>query len=88
MSKQALQQRLNELHAELAAATELDPGLRRSLREVADDIEKLLDEAEPDTDTGDLQDRVQQATVEFEAEHPRLSGILSDLADTLTKLGI
>jgi hypothetical protein len=88
MSKKALQQRLNELHTELAAATELDPGLRHSLREVANDIEKLLDEAEPDTDTGDLQNRVQQATVEFEAEHPRLAGILGDLADTLTKLGI
>ena len=88
MPKTALQQRLNELHAELAAATELDPGLKRSLREVADDIEKLLDEGEPRAGADELQGRVQQATVEFEAEYPRLSRILSDLADTLTKLGI
>lgn len=86
MSKQSLQKQLNELHDELASAADLDPQLRRQLREVADEIEaRLGDRAQTEED---LQARVRQATVDFEAEHPRLAHILGDLADTLTKLGI
>ncbi|NIW23455.1 MAG: DUF4404 family protein, partial [Gammaproteobacteria bacterium] len=43
---------------------------------------------EATTATNQLQARVRRATVDFEAEHPRLAHILEDLADTLTKLGI
>jgi hypothetical protein len=91
MSEKALRQQLNQLHRELATAAELDPELRDLLRAVAQDIEKLLGEnvAVDEEPAGEeLQARVQQATVEFEAEHPRLAHILGDLADTLTKLGI
>ena len=86
MPRQALRKQLTELHGELASASELDPELRELLREVAGDIEKLLGE-EPST-ADQLQGRIRQATVDFEAEHPRLAHILGDLADTLTKLGI
>lgn len=91
MPKKALQQHLSELHDELATTGDLDPALRRQLRNVADDIEILLgEETAPETATagGQLQGRVQQATVDFEAEYPRLARILGDLADTLAKLGI
>ncbi len=91
MPRKALQQHLSELHEELASANDLDPALRQQLRHVADDIETLLGEtAEPETAPAgaQLQDRVQQATVEFEAEYPRLARILGDVADTLAKLGI
>lgn len=91
MSKEALEQRLTELHDELASATHLDPELRGLLRDVADDIETLL--AEQPTGAGgassdDVRNRIRQATVEFEAEHPHVAHILGDLADALTKLGI
>ena len=91
MPKNVLQQHLTELHTELASASELDPALRRQLRDVAADIEALLGEeaADEQTSTADqLRQRLRQATVEFEAEHPRFAAILGDLADTLTKLGI
>jgi hypothetical protein len=91
MPKKALQQQLSELHDELASAADLDPALRQQLRDVADDIETLLgEEAAPPTATAGehLQERVQHATVEFEAEYPRLARILGDVADTLAKLGI
>ncbi|HSG63522.1 MAG TPA: DUF4404 family protein [Gammaproteobacteria bacterium] len=91
MPKKALQQRLNELHGELGTTSELDPELERLLREVANDIERLLDESTPRerTQAGEeLEDRIRHITVDFETEHPRLAHILSDLADTLTKLGI
>lgn len=91
MPKKALEQQLAELHDELASAAELDPELRRLLRNVADDIESVL--AEKPTAAGgassdDVHHRIREATVEFEAEYPRVAHILGDLADTLTKLGI
>ena len=91
MPDKALKQQLTELHAELASANNLDPALRRQLRDVADDIERLLaaETASEETSTvGQLQTRVEEATVEFEADHPRFARILGDLADTLAKLGI
>jgi len=91
MPNKALREQLSELHGELASAAKLDPELRAMLREVARDIEKVLEQQDAQdqpTGTDPLQDRIQQATVNFEAEHPRLARILGDLADTLTKLGI
>ncbi len=91
MPKTALRQQLTELHDTLASTAELDPDLRALLKEVSGDIENVLGEqtsAEATTATNQLQARVRRATVDFEAEHPRLAHILEDLADTLTKLGI
>lgn len=90
MPKKALQKHLAELHDELAAAGDLDPTLRRQLRDVADDIEALLGTSPPPTTVTEpqLQERIRLATVEFEAEHPRLARVMNDVADTLTKLGI
>lgn len=91
MPKKALEQRLSELHNELASASQLDPQLRALAKDVAGDIEKLLAEESDRAERSaadELRERVQQATVDFEAEHPRLAHVLNDLADTLTKLGI
>ncbi|MDH3418194.1 MAG: DUF4404 family protein [Gammaproteobacteria bacterium] len=91
MPKKALQQQLTELHGALASTAELDPELRALLKEVSGDIQTLLGgeaSAEEASTADQLQARVRRATVDFEAEHPRLAHILGDLADTLTKLGI
>ena len=90
MPKKALQKHLTELHDELAAAGDLDPTLRRQLRDVADDIEALLGTSSPPATATEpqLQERIRLATVEFEAEYPRLARVMNDVADTLTKLGI
>lgn len=91
MAKKALQKHLADLHEELASAGDLDPSLREQLRDVADDIETLLGESSPAPPAdagGQLQERIRLATVEFEAEYPRLARVLGDVADTLTKLGI
>ena len=96
MPKNALRKQLTELHSTLASTAELDPELRALLKEVSGDIESMLSEeasaeeasAEETSAASQLQARVRRATVDFEADHPRLAHILEDLADTLTKLGI
>ena len=91
MPKTALQKHLTDLHDELASAGDLDPALRRQLRNVADEIEGLLGAQSPPSAAvaeGQLQKRIRLATVEFEAEYPRIARIMGDVADALTKLGI
>jgi len=88
MPKKELELKLRELHDELASTGTLDPALRKQLRHVADDIEQLLDTERGEERDDDLEDRARQAAVDFEAEHPRLAHVLSEIADTLTKLGI
>jgi len=91
MPRKALQKHLADLHDELASAGHLDPDLRKQLRDVADDIEALLGTSSPEPAAaagGQLRERIQRATVEFEAEHPRLARVMGDVADALTKLGI
>ena len=91
MPKQALEENLKALHAELASAEDLDDNLRALLKQVAGDIEELLgnsSEKSANSSPDTLQARLKATTVKFEADHPRLSNILSDLTDTLTKLGV
>jgi hypothetical protein len=77
-----------ELQAELDRAGALDPATRARLTELATEIDAAVD-PEKDADfLPDALERVEQAAVSFEAEHPQVSGILRNIADTLTKLGI
>lgn len=85
MVRQRLQELLQELHGELQDSDALDDAARRQLRALADEIETAVgEESLADTALG----RIEAATVEFESEHPRVAGILGNIADTLSRLGI
>ena len=86
MHRDALRENLKKLHTELASVEEFDEDLHTLLRQVADDIEKLLgDEA---AEVHSVRAQLEDAAVKFEADHPRLAGVLGELADTVNKLGI
>lgn len=77
-----------ELQAELGRAGALDPATRARLEALAREIDEAAD---PETDADflpDALDRVEQAAINFDAEHPQVAGVLRNIADTLTKLGI
>jgi hypothetical protein len=78
-----LQGLLEDLHGELADASSLDDQARQELRDLAQEIETAVG----DDDTVAL-NRLQSAALGLETEHPRITGILSSIADTLSKLGI
>ena len=86
MTKKALQATLTELRAELEQTDTLDEATRRQLNEIADEIERVLDQKAPDYESA--QARVEAATLRFEAEHPYFARILSEVTDALSKLGI
>jgi len=87
--RQRLQELLDELHAELGDSSALDQESRQELRELAQQIEAAVgDEGDDDGIAAQAMEHIDEATVAFESEHPRLAGILSSIADTLAKLGI
>jgi hypothetical protein len=86
--KQRLHKLLEELHTELGTAEALDEQAKDKLRGIAQEIEGAVG---PDEDKGlgsDAMNQLEEAAVGFQAEHPRLAGILGQIADTLAKLGI
>lgn len=86
MSQQTLKSSLDRLREELADPSKLDADARRELAEVADTIERVLDEPRPDYAAA--QERIENAALGFEARHPRFARILSDVTDALAKLGL
>jgi hypothetical protein len=81
-----LKDNLDKLRAELATPDHLDRETRQQLAEIADTIERVLDESEPDYEKAHAS--VQEATLRFEARHPAFARILSEVTDALAKLGI
>ena len=87
MPRETLRENLQKLHEELASTSGgLDEETRVLLRGVADDIEHVLGEKSVESES--VRGRMEHAALKFESEHPRLAGILSDVTDALTKLGI
>lgn len=100
MDKARLLALLNELHAELATADQLDNDTRTAVATIATDAQRLLRQSDAHAEGGDsttagfeddhgslaqqLRDRLQ----EFGADHPRLAKALNQVADGLSGLGI
>lgn len=86
MAREELKAHLDRLHAELAAARELDDETRALLEAVADDIERALEGRHDEPHT--VRERVEDATVRFEADHPRFARVLTEVTDALAKIGV
>ena len=89
MDKQHLTTLIQDLHNELSTAESLDERSKSLLRELTVDIEKVAadDGLYAESPGADLS-QLQEAALKFEREHPKLSMILNEIMDTLSKLGI
>jgi glycogen synthase len=85
---QRLQQLLQELHTELGKAGSIDAKSRQDLQTLAQDIEAAVAASGEAAPAGEGDNQLQQAVLEFETEHPRIAGILGQIADALAKIGI
>ena len=90
MDKSRVLDALRTLQAELAGADLDDDQSRAALQQVAADIEQKPSRDEPLEDEAgqSLPERLQDALLEFEAEHPRLTGAMNQVAAALANLGI
>lgn len=86
MPRQSLKQNLEQLRQKLEHAHDLDSATQRELADIAETIEELLAQESPDVSS--TYSRINDAALEFEARHPTFARILSEITDTLTKLGV
>ncbi|MBE0482716.1 MAG: DUF4404 family protein [Bacterioplanes sp.] len=84
MTIDQLKQQLEQLHQTLSDHPQLNDEQRELLQKIADDIQAV----EPQLDSPDLSDRVQQQAIEFEHEHPTLATVLRQIVDTLGRMGV
>lgn len=87
MEKTELKALLQQLQSALKDTDELDPELEQMVSEIDEDLHRLAHESDH-SPLEDMEDRLEAAAVNFEANHPRTSGILREVADLLAKMGI
>ena len=86
MKKNGLKELLEQLWRELRHVDDVDPHARRELEALHRDVEQL--DQDERTDVESLRDRARELETRFAAEHPTLTRIARDLADTLGKMGV
>jgi Domain of unknown function (DUF4404) len=85
-SPDQLQRSLAQLHDVLVGTPRVDAASKQLLREVLDDIERLLGSGA--VEAAQSQSRLEALAVEFEAEHPSLSASLREFIDLLGRAGM
>ena len=89
MQKHQLQETLAKLHGELSDQQEIDDDTRQLLKKFADDINRLLeDDAASADEVEPLSEQVQDLVLKIEADHPRLTAALNQVASALANMGI
>jgi hypothetical protein len=89
MDRQRVLEALEVLRAELAGAERVDDEARAELERVSAEIERLVEKEQ--TDAAQARGEasgLQEALLEFEAEHPQLTGAINQVAAALANLGI
>jgi hypothetical protein len=90
MDKTRVLESLRTLQAELADADRLDEQSRAALEQVTAEIQRKLAGEQPVSqhDSETLTGRLQEAVLDFQAEHPQLTGAVNQMAAALANLGI
>lgn len=96
MDSNVLRDQLAKLHAELGTMKQADPGSDQLLRDVLQDIQRLLEPTRAAGEAGttspnsptSLPDRLEKVAVQFEADHPVLAASSRRLIDLLGKAGV
>ncbi len=89
MHNDDLRDKLESLHDALANVGNLDEQTAAAMKQVATDIDRLIDQ---DNVPGDqvlgIRERIDDLMLGFESEHPKLASVLSQLTDLLSGMGI
>ena len=83
-----LREDLDRLKVELDRLPATDTALRERLAAVVFDLEVQLGERVAAADGGDPRPGIRDAVTQFEASHPRATGILNDILVALGNMGI
>ena len=83
--------RLEELHNQLVKSSHISAADKDLLGKMVMGILQLEDVQQPDTEAVDeqgLRDTLEQKSLEYEAQHPKLAFTLRQILDILTRMGI
>lgn len=79
-----LKQKLEEMRIALSEVSDLDDEAKDQLRQLENDIQNKIGGNAID----DLEERLEEQAVAFEGQYPKLSAIVRDVVDALSKMGI
>lgn len=90
MTEQQLQERLEQLHAELKKVESVDQDDRRLLLQLSADIQELLEPGAAHHQNAyvELAEQLREGMDRLEATHPQLTMLMAQMADVLARMGI
>ncbi len=93
MTKQALAAILVQLHEELQRTQKLDDAERLVMHDLLAEIQSVLERNDDSTvqapsEASSISQRLEDTILSFEAHHPKLTSILTQIADRLADIGI
>lgn len=86
MTDKNLNELLTELNEALENIEEIDPETRALVKDLDEDINRLLEAGEDDFDG--VMDRAQSVQARFALEHPVAERFIREIVDALAKVGI
>jgi len=86
--RRALEERLEQLQAQLAASTTLSAPERARLQALLGDLRDHASSDESEHSAQSLADRLHEATEQLEESHPKLTFAIGAVAEALSRLGI
>jgi chromosome segregation ATPase len=89
MDVEQLKTTIRDLHADLEKTGEADPELRKLLRQLDNDLHRLLAaRAEVEKEQSGFQERLESIAADFDTRHPQLAGVLREIGVALARVGI
>jgi len=88
MNEKSLRELLNSLHEALEHTEKVDPETLELVRELDEDINRLIESGSADDDFDNVVDRAKSVETRFAVDHPVAERFLREIIDTLAKVGI
>jgi len=88
MNDKNLKSLLNKLHDALENADDLDEETLELVRELDEDINRLVESDSSDEEYDNVIDRAQSVETRFAVDHPVAERFLREIIDALAKVGI
>ncbi len=88
MNETDLKKLLSRLHGVLENTDQVDPETLELVRELDEDINRLVESGSSGEDFDNVVDRAKSVETRFAVDHPVAERFLREIIDTLAKIGI
>jgi ABC-type transporter Mla subunit MlaD len=88
MNDKSLKELLNSLHAVLEKTDEVDPETLELVRNLDEEINRLVESDSPDDDFDNVVDQAKSVETRFAVDHPVAERFLREIIEALSKVGI